>query len=825
MVAKMLIDAAHREETRVVVFRGGKIDEFDYESISRRQLKGNIYLARVMRIEPSLQAAFVDYGGNRHGFLPFSEIHPDYYQIPVADRQALIEAEASDQKDDAGLEEAETEAELNESATGDERSGDSDGENRADNDNSGRQSADNESQEQSVGEAAGADCVELIGAGDAMEEVPRRRNAERSYRIQEVIKRRQILLVQVVKEERGNKGAALTTYLSLAGRYGVLMPNTARGGGISRKITDITDRQRLKAIAASFSVPGGMGLIIRTAGANRTKVEIKRDFDHLLRLWENIRNLTLQSIAPCLIYEEGSLIRRSIRDLYTKDVEAIYVVGEAAYREAKEFMKMLMPSHARHVKAYRQARPLFSHYKVESQLDGLFLPKVTLESGGYIVINQTEALVAIDVNSGKSTREHNIESTALKTNLEAAAEAARQLRLRDLAGLIVIDFIDMGEKRNNRLVERRLREALRKDRARIQMGYITHFGLLEMSRQRLRAGMLEGATFTCPQCDGLGFVRSVESCSLSVLRGIEEHLLCKTESITVFCNESVATYLLNKKRPDIVRLEATYGASIFIEADNEQKMSVFRIEQATRHDVDATQPDAAVQIDSASADGVVDPATADAEASGNDEIENKPDRGERKNRSRRRRGRRGGRRNKPALQEQGVPPKQAGETGARPPSGSDGRTETGPDGSSIVAADAGPDKSTVSMFDEASAQNKAPAPRRRRAPRTGSRTMRSRKNRSADATPKSADQAAGTQADNTLSSGNPLRSSGVAEAEENENVVDRPKPAVPALRHGTNDTAQGADMAQLTTHLDADGEKPRQSRRRGWLQNRLFGGR
>ncbi len=821
----MLIDAAHREETRMVVLRGSKIDEFDYESVSRRQLKGNIYLARVMRIEPSLQAAFVDYGGNRHGFLSFSEIHPDYYQIPVADRQALIEAEAGDQKDDAGLEEAETETELNESAAGDERSGDSDGEDRAGCDNAGRQDADDGSQEQSVGEAAGTDCVELIGAGDAMEEVPRRRNAERSYRIQEVIKRRQILLVQVVKEERGNKGAALTTYLSLAGRYGVLMPNTARGGGISRKITDITDRQRLKAIVASFSVPGGMGLIIRTAGANRTKVEIKRDFDHLLRLWENIRNLTLQSIAPCLIYEEGNLIRRSIRDLYTKDVEAIYVVGEVAYREAKEFMKMLMPSHARHVKAYRQARPLFSHYKVESQLDGLFLPKVTLESGGYIVINQTEALVAIDVNSGKSTREHNIESTALKTNLEAAAEAARQLRLRDLAGLIVIDFIDMGEKRNNRLVERRLREALRKDRARIQMGYITHFGLLEMSRQRLRAGMLEGATFTCPQCDGLGFMRSVESCSLSVLRGIEEHLLCKTESIAVFCNESVASYLLNQKRPDIVSLEATYGASIFIEADNEQKMSVFKIEQTTRHDTGATRPDAAVQIDSASADDAVDLATAVAETSDNDEVEIKPNRSEQKNRSRRRRGRRGGRRNKPALQEQGASPKQAGETGVRPTSDSDGQIETGPDGSSIVAADAGPDEPGASMFDEASAQDKAPAPERRRAPRAGSRTTRSRKNRSADAAPKAADEAAGTQADNTLSSGNPLRPPGVAEAEENENVVDRPKPAVPALQHGTNDAAQGANMAQLTTRSDADGEKPRQSRRRGWWQNRLFSDR
>ncbi|HHN72974.1 MAG TPA: ribonuclease E/G, partial [Thermopetrobacter sp.] len=456
---KMLIDASHPEETRVVVVKDDKIEEFDYESAARKQLKGNIYLAKVTRVEPSLQAAFVDYGGNRHGFLAFSEIHPDYYQIPVADREALLREE----KDENAEEE----------------------------DNGG---------EAPVAEENGEETVDAVGAEDAMEEVPQRRprKRQRQYKIQEVIKRRQVMLVQVVKEERGNKGAALTTYLSLAGRYCVLMPNTARGGGISRKITDPKDRKRLKKIAQEIAVPEGMGLIIRTAGAQRTKAEIKRDFDYLLRLWENIRELTLKSTAPALIYEEGNLIKRAIRDLYSKDVAEILVEGEGAYREARAFMKMMMPSHARNVKLYREPVPLFARHRVDQQLDSLFSPIAPLPSGGYLVINQTEALVSIDINSGKSTREHSIEDTALKTNLEAAEEIARQLRLRDLAGLIVIDFIDMEEKRNNRAVERRLKEALKSDRARIQVGRISHFGLLEMSRQRLRQGMLENATRPCP---------------------------------------------------------------------------------------------------------------------------------------------------------------------------------------------------------------------------------------------------------------------------------------------------------------------------------------
>src|SRR5688572_30834565 len=596
MSNKMLIDATHPEETRVVVLRGNRVEEFDFESASRKQLRGNIYLAKVTRVEPSLQAAFVDYGGNRHGFLAFSEIHPDYYQIPIADRQALLRQERDDARraDDDEFEPFE----LNGGGNG------KDG--QKSNEDAGEagepvSSADElpspilmgepgEAHEEAtavevrpaaateeppaaaysvetVEEDAEAGAVDSVGAEDVLEEVPQRprRQVRRHYKIQEVIKRRQVILVQVVKEERGNKGAALTTYLSLAGRYCVLMPNTARGGGISRKITDASDRRRLKDVARDIEVPEGMGLIVRTAGAQRTKTEIKRDFDYLMRLWESVRDLTLNSTAPSLVYEEGDLIRRSIRDLYTKDVDEVLVEGEESYRGAKEFMKMLMPSHARNVKLYKDTRPLFSRFQVETQLDSLFGQTVTLPSGGYMVINQTEALVSIDINSGKSTREHNIEDTALRTNLEASDEIARQLRLRDLAGLIVIDFIDMEEKRNNRSVERRLKEALKHDRARIQVGRISHFGLLEMSRQRLRQGMLEGSTKTCPHCEGRGIVRSVSSCALSVLRNIEEQLITKRpENLTVQCPREVAAYILNEKRDRLLTLELSFGVSIFI---------------------------------------------------------------------------------------------------------------------------------------------------------------------------------------------------------------------------------------------------------------------
>lgn len=597
MANKMLIDATHSEETRVVVVRGNRVEEFDFESASRKPLRGNIYLAKVTRVEPSLQAAFVDYGGNRHGFLAFNEIHPDYYQIPLADRQALLDAEAEAEAEEERAAEraaqraeraakARTRARAETAAAGDAVAAEvTEGEGGAD---EAAQFASTETEasaeafppaptsphddhgEEEHGEEIAEEVVESVGAEDALEEVPERRpqRARRTYKIQEVIKRRQVLLVQVVKEERGNKGAALTTYLSLAGRYSVLMPNTARGGGISRKITSAPDRKRLKKIATELEVPEGMGVILRTAGANRTKVEVKRDFEYLLRLWENVRDLTLRSSAPALVYEEGSLIKRSIRDLYNKDIDEVLVGGDDGYREAKDFMRMLMPSHAKNVKAYKDPSPLFTRFGVEAQLDAMFSPQVTLKSGGYIVINQTEALVSIDVNSGRSTREHNIEDTALQTNLEASDEVARQLRLRDLAGLIVIDFIDMEENKNNRAVERRLKEALKSDRARIQVGRISHFGLMEMSRQRIRTGVVESSTQLCPHCFGTGLVRSTESVALHVLRSIEEALIKNAAyNLDVRTRTAVALYILNQKRRHLADIEARFGVQISLTAD------------------------------------------------------------------------------------------------------------------------------------------------------------------------------------------------------------------------------------------------------------------
>ncbi len=674
MADKMLIDASHEEETRVVVVRGNRIEEFDFESQHKKQIRGNIYLAKVTRVEPSLQAAFVDYGGNRHGFLAFAEIHPDYYQIPLADRQALMQQEAEDQRKiaeadaadpvvdlanedqpDVGIaakpeaaaaapvaEEAvadaapaaeaaasetvtvtetveavsETEAaaeteetpkakpkrtrsrkKVVEAAAAEEAVAEADAPSSDDNSTPDSMAAmiETDSISEDVDARRGhndfddddddhheKEEIESVGAEDAMEEVPDRvqRKPRKQYRIQEVIKRRQILLVQVAKEERGNKGAALTTYLSLAGRYSVLMPNTARGGGISRKITQPQDRKRLKEVARELDVPQGMGVILRTAGANRTRVEIKRDFEYLMRLWENVRTLTLNSTAPCLVYEEGSLIKRSIRDLYNKDINEVIVSGEEGYREAKDFMKMLMPSHAKVVQPYRDLHPIFSRSGIEAQLDRMLQPQVTLKSGGYLIINQTEALVAIDVNSGRSTREHSIEETALATNLEAAEEVARQLRLRDLAGLVVIDFIDMEEKRNNRAVEKKLKDCLKNDRARIQVGRISHFGLLEMSRQRIRASVLESTTQVCSHCGGTGHVRSQSSVALHVLRGVEEYLLKNTtHDITVRTTPDIALYLLNHKRQTVMDYENRFGVSIFIESDTSIGSSHFAIDR------------------------------------------------------------------------------------------------------------------------------------------------------------------------------------------------------------------------------------------------------
>ena len=591
MANKMLIDATHPEETRVVVVRGNRVEEFDFEAANRKPLRGNIYLAKVTRVEPSLQAAFVEYGGNRHGFLAFSEIHPDYYQIPVADRQALLAEEERQQRRDAEAENedkpkgrprrargaakaAEGDESVSEETTA-EASGETEGEPAPARRSRRRRPSDEEGGGEGgeVEEIADEEeIVDEVGSDDAMEEMPERappRGRARTYKIQEVIKRRQVMLVQVVKEERGNKGAALTTYLSLAGRYSVLMPNTARGGGISRKITSAEDRKRLKEVASDLEVPEGMGVILRTAGANRTKPEIKRDFEYLLRLWENVRELTLGSTAPSLVYEEGSLIKRSIRDLYNKDIDEVLVAGEEGYREAKDFMRMLMPSHAKNVKVYKDLQPVFTRFGVESQLDAMFLPQVQLRSGGYLVINPTEALVSIDVNSGRSTREHNIEDTALKTNLEAAEEVARQLRLRDLAGLVVIDFIDMDEKRNNRAVERKLKECLKNDRARIQLGRISHFGLMEMSRQRIRTGVLESSTEVCPHCGGTGHVRSSASVALQMLRGAEDILQrSNTHNLVIRTRAENALYVLNHKRAHLHELEERFGVLITIAADS-----------------------------------------------------------------------------------------------------------------------------------------------------------------------------------------------------------------------------------------------------------------
>ena len=768
MTKKMLIDAAHPEEVRVAVLDNGKVEDFDFESAARKPLRGNIYLARVTRVEPSLQAAFVEYGGNRHGFLAFSEIHPDYYQIPVSDRRALQEAElevaelaeqlelsqrgdddhdddgddhdhdhdedresqrsARKSDDDSGAVEEDDELKAGESAEADQDDDEStddpvdeiagvsaDEEDDEDEDEDEEEQAGEEDDQEDVvkddasgGDApvktkveaekeveAGASSAEAeAGAEEFAEDTSgeddedeqeitveaseessddkdgddsgdaegdedlaparirpngkerealferykdakrRRSNLLRNYKIQEVIKRRQILLIQVVKEERGNKGAALTTYMSLAGRYCVLMPNTARGGGISRKIPHSTDRKRLRRVVDSLDVPQGMGLIIRTAGAKRTKVEVKRDYDYLLRLWENIRSLTLKSIAPCLIYEEASLIKRAIRDLYDKDIGEVLVEGETGYREAKDFMKMLMPSHAKFVQPYKGNAPIFLKHGVEQQLDGMYQPTVRLKSGGYIVIHQTEALVAIDVNSGRATRERNIEQTALKTNIEAAYEAARQFRLRDLAGLIVLDFIDMEEMKNNRKVEKALKDAIKHDRARIQLGRISNFGLLEMSRQRRRSGIVDGTTQSCPTCTGAGVIRSAEMAALRILRAVEgEAVSGKAGVLSVHASLDVTVYVLNHHRDWLKRIEDSNGVTIQLIPDTDRTGDDYAIEKSgvpkeraeTAQIIQADQTEL-IELDDA-------PETVEAESS---DTEERGD-GDRKKRRRRRR--------------------------------------------------------------------------------------------------------------------------------------------------------------------------------------------
>ncbi|MEJ7933014.1 ribonuclease E/G [Sphingobium sp. AN558] len=654
MTMRMLIDARHREETRVAVVKGNRIEEFDFESAEHKQLKGNIYLAKVTRVEPSLQAAFVDYGGNRHGFLAFSEIHPDYYQIPREDREALLKEERAHAEEEAALR-----ADYDDEDDEDGEAGSIEtveaSHHHDDEDEGGED-------ERAEGEPAAENAVEggapQRGRGrgrgdDAADELRRKRMAlRRRYKIQDVIKRRQVLLVQVVKEERGNKGAALTSYLSLAGRYCVLMPNTSHGGGISRKISNAADRKRLKTIIAEMALPASMGCIVRTAGLQRTKPEIKRDFDYLARLWDEIRENTLKSAAPALIHNDSDLIKRAIRDIYNKDIEEVIVEGEHGYRAAKDFMRLLMPSHVRRVKQYADAVSLFQRASVEDQLAGMYNPVVQLKSGGYLVINPTEALVSIDINSGRSTREHGIEQTAVATNLEAAREIARQLRLRDMAGLVVIDFIDMEVNSNIRKVEKAMKDALKDDRARIQVGRISGFGLMEMSRQRLRTGVLEASTRQCPHCEGTGLVRTASSAGLGALRMLEEEAARGRGSIiTLRASQEAAFYVLNNKRRELDEIEQRYGVSIVVLPDGEiegARMSVEasgpRPERVVTYAPLPQEEDDLDILDEEEEEEEEADEAAPAEREGRSEREEREDREDREGgrRRRRRRRRRGG---------------------------------------------------------------------------------------------------------------------------------------------------------------------------------------
>jgi len=631
MTMRMLIDARHREETRVAVVKGSRIEEFDFESAERKQLKGNIYLAKVTRVEPSLQAAFVDYGGNRHGFLAFSEIHPDYYQIPKEDREALLREEAEHAAEEAALR-------AEEDAEDDELDGDVEVLERP---------SDEEEEAAAEGEETGASRQpRRRGDDSAADDLRERRMAlRRRYKIQDVIRRRQVLLVQVVKEERGNKGAALTTYLSLAGRYCVLMPNTAHGGGISRKISNAADRKRLKSIMADLKLPPSMGCIVRTAGLQRTKTEIKRDFDYLARLWDEIREKTLSSSAPALVYGDSDLIKRAIRDIYNRDIEEVIVEGEDGYRQAKEFMKLLMPSHARRVKAYADAVPLFQRAHVEDQLAAMYHPVVQLKSGGYLVINPTEALVSIDINSGRSTREHNIEQTATATNLEAAQEIARQLRLRDMAGLVVIDFIDMDHSSNVRKVEKAMKEALKNDRARIQVGRISAFGLMEMSRQRLRTGVLEASTRQCPHCEGTGLVRTASSAGLSALRLIEDEAARgRGSQLVLRASQEAALYVLNRKRQELAEIEDRYGVTIEVATDGELEGARMAVEAGGPPPAHAPRIDRIIEEPEEDFPEDIDDEEEDVEETPRAETRERRDDSEgdaRGKRRRRRRGRRG----------------------------------------------------------------------------------------------------------------------------------------------------------------------------------------
>ncbi len=892
----MLIDATHAEETRVVVVDGNKVEEFDFESENKRQLAGNIYLAKVTRVEPSLQAAFVDYGGNRHGFLAFSEIHPDYYQIPVADREALMEEErayaeamkardeaeeakpkkrrsrtrskAADVKSDDPVESMEVSTEPSGMETidldeGDDSNGDvpegtspmevvaetpveePDGDDALaaeeaavaasdedaldvaevvteqaveasenDADEQAKEAVEPEEAVQSEGDEAQSESeqteepvdatedqqdsdedgndtlnadaaskdasIETVADEDDSEDIrPPRKPRPRRYKIQEVIKVRQVLLVQVVKEERGNKGAALTTYLSLAGRYCVLMPNTARGGGISRKITNAPDRKKLKEIAAEIDVPTGAGLIIRTAGAKRTKSEIKRDYEYLQRMWEQIRELTLKSIAPAKIYEEGDLIKRSIRDLYNRDIDEVLVEGEGGYRIAKDFMKMIMPSHAKNVKRYEDALPLFARYQVESYLAGMFNPTVQLKSGGYIVIGVTEALVAIDVNSGRATKEGSIEETALKTNLEAAEEVARQLRLRDLAGLIVIDFIDMDERKNNAAVEKRMKERLKTDRARIQVGRISGFGLMEMSRQRLRPGMIEATTQPCPACHGTGLIRSDDNMALSILRQIEEEgTRRRSREVLVRCPVSIANFLMNQKREHIAQIEARYGLSVRIEGDIHLVSPEFSMEKfktASRIVPEATAP--VVSVDASLMDLVDSSDEEEAEEEiAQTEEETKPKR--KRRRRRRKKGSGNGDTQEQSAEEDETPAQEDAESDAS-------------DVENAEAAEA-----------EASEEEKPAKPKRKRAPRRRKKdvTAEEATNQSEETTAIAVEAVAEESA--TEEARESIEGEGVEVSADHVEVTAESVEAEPDSSLPTEQSVNGTDMAHAADQTD-----------------------
>ena len=845
MAKKMLIDATHAEETRVVVVDGNKVEEFDFETENRRQLAGNIYLAKVTRVEPSLQAAFVDYGGNRHGFLAFNEIHPDYYQIPVADREALMEEErayveaqrardeddedkpkrgrssrsrAARAKTDDAVETREVEGDVSGMETMD--LGDSEGDDTAeglspmelvgetpveepseDEDEAVEAQAETEEAEAveaDVDAEADADAedeaprgrprrgkkdaaekdesIESVADEDEEEDIrPVRKPRPRRYKIQEVVKVRQIMLVQVVKEERGNKGAALTTYLSLAGRYCVLMPNTARGGGISRKITNPADRKKLKEIATEIEVPKGAGLIVRTAGAKRTKTEIKRDYEYLQRLWEQIRELTLKSTAPAKIYEEGDLIKRSIRDLYSREIDEVLVEGERGYRIAKDFMKMIMPSHSKNVQRYEDNLPLFARFQVESYLAGMFNPTVQLKSGGYIVIGVTEALVAVDVNSGRATKEGSIEETALKTNLEAADEVARQLRLRDLAGLIVIDFIDMDERRNNASVEKRMKDRLKSDRARIQVGRISGFGLMEMSRQRLRPGMIEATTQPCSTCHGTGLIRSDDNLALSVLRQIEEEgTRRRSREVLVKCPVGIANFLMNQKREHVAQIEARYGMSVRIEGDPSLISPDFTLEKfktATRvvKEVASTAISATAalmdDIDSEEPDEIDEITTEATEETAETNGEDKP---KKRRRRRRRRGKGNG-----------------GDANGESGSGENGNGNGNGEVSQDAAEEAGAVEVTAEAVEAAPAEaEEAEAPKKK----TVSRSRKKKEDTPAEAKPATAAKA------------------DVSEAVETAETEEKPKKAT--RKPSTRAKKPKADEAEAGVEAAADDKAP-----------------